>query len=461
MAEVARARAYYSRFLGPNAGNRSSMERSRERRRRRIEMRRNAALAAANGDFFPWRRANGGLVIGERSQQDGSTAVGFPLQTGGFSWTPGNDGFLIQEGMQQGVSTAEGGPLPLPLPDTAVEEPMGNAVPVVGAVAVAGRQREMEDAVTIRTSLCSPAINRYRPVHYFGVYDGHGGPHFAIMCKEKMHAILKEELMRFPMRQNQIGTSSPREPPPLPPPGITTDESVLQEAWRRVISRCFSRTEMVALHTCGCGSVGFLCGCDRSAVSYSGSTAVAVVLTEKHIVVGNCGDSRAVLYRGGRVVPLSFDHKPDRADEKARIQASGGRVFNTDTARVEGILAMSRAIGDSYLKPYVISEPEVTFTRRDAEDEFLILASDGLWDVMSTEMAGRVARECLKEPRDTVAASGSQDLNFVPPENEGPGTVFPSRSASAAALLTRLALARKSGDNICVVVVDLKRACKG
>lgn len=118
--------------------------------------------------------------------------------------------------------------------------------------------------------------------------------------------------------------------------------------------------------------------------------------------------------------------------------------------------------GDMYLKPYVISEPEVTFTRRDPEDEFLILASDGMWDVMPTDMAGRVARECLKEPWATVAGGGSQDLiNFTQTENEGPDTVFPSRSASAASLLTRLALARKSGDNISVVVVDLKRAVRG
>lgn len=51
------------------------------------------------------------------------------------------------------------------------------AVPVVEAVALAGRLRSMEDAVSIMTSLCSPAMNRFRPVHYFGVFDGHGGSH--------------------------------------------------------------------------------------------------------------------------------------------------------------------------------------------------------------------------------------------------------------------------------------------
>lgn len=155
-----------------------------------------------------------------------------------------------------------------------------------------------------------------------------------------MHAILKEELMGVPVGQNPIGAGSPRARPPLPPPGLITDESVLQEAWRIVISRVFSRTEMVALHTCGCGSVGFLCSCERSRVTYSGTTAVAVVLTEKHIVVGNCGDSRAVLYRGGRIIPLTFDHKViinhTFPATFARKQISLGKKLESHYARVNG-----------------------------------------------------------------------------------------------------------------------------
>lgn len=84
------------------------------------------------------------------------------------------------------------------------------------------------------------------------------------------------------------------------------------------------------------------------------------------------------------------------------------------------------------MKPYVISEPEITFTKRSENDECLIFASDGLWDVVSTEMACHVARECLQGD-----------------------TVFSSRSASAAALLTRIAMERGSNDNISVIVVDL------
>ncbi|KAK6158484.1 hypothetical protein DH2020_005798 [Rehmannia glutinosa] len=367
MADVARARAYYSRYMGSNAANnRSSMERSRARRRRRVEMmRRNAsAAAAANG---------GGVVIRDRSpppEEVSNVVVGIPVAVGGIPLMPaGNGGVLIS----------------------------------------------YEHA-------------------------------FAIMCKEKMHEILKDELLVG------IGASYPR--------GIAaaTDESVLQEWWRTILSRCYSRTEMLALHTCGCGSFGFRCRCGRGRVTFSGSTAVAVVLTENHIVVGNCGDSRAVLYRGGRVVPLTFDHKIGRMKRLGFRRAVDG---SSTLIQLE-LKGFGYVSSNSYLKPYVISEPEVTFTRRDEEDEFMILGSDGLWDVVPIDMAGRVVRQCLKEPpRDTVAntvGSDDQDFNFGPPENEGPGgSVFPSRSASAASLLTRLAVARNSCDNICVAVVDLKR----
>lgn len=111
--------------------------------------------------------------------------------------------------------------------------------------------------------------------------------------------------------------------------------------------------------------------------------------------------------------------------------------------------------GDKYLKPYVTAEPETTFARRDPTDEFLIIASDGLWDVMTNELACEIVSRCLQEgsPLHNI------DLNSGPrPEEETIQEPYPSRSALAAALLTRLALGRKSSDNISVIVVDLKRS---
>jgi len=100
--------------------------------------------------------------------------------------------------------------------------------------------------------------------------------------------------------------------------------------------------------------------------------------------------------------------------------------------------------GDYHLKPYVSAEPEVTVVERTDQDEFLILASDGLWDVVSNEVACKIARNVL---------SGRAASMF-------PESVAGRTAADAAALLAELAMSRGSKDNISVVVVELRRLKK-
>lgn len=101
---------------------------------------------------------------------------------------------------------------------------------------------------------------------------------------------------------------------------------------------------------------------------------------------GNAGDSRTVLGIKGRAKPLSFDHKPQNEGEKARICAAGGFV---DFGRVNGNLALSRAIGDFEFKKsadlppeqqIVTAFPEVTEHELSDDDEFLVVACDGMFD---------------------------------------------------------------------------------
>lgn len=113
-----------------------------------------------------------------------------------------------------------------------------------------------------------------------------------------MHVLVQEELARV------VGTRVETES------GGGGSGAAEEEAiWRRVMRRSFERMDEVALSTCACGSVGGQCGCHPMEVALGGSTAVFAVLTPDHIIVANCGDSRAVLCRGGRAIPLSNDHK--------------------------------------------------------------------------------------------------------------------------------------------------------
>ena len=122
------------------------------------------------------------------------------------------------------------------------------------------------------------------------------------------------------------------------------------------------------------------------------------------------------------------------------------------------------ATGDNYLKPYVSCEPEVTITDRTAKDECLILASDGLWDVVSNDTACGVARMCLRGKGDVNAPPCSQPERMLGEAVVGSmmggegGEIWDKACSDASMLLTKLALARHSKDNVSVVVVDLRRA---
>ncbi|CAA0824671.1 Protein phosphatase 2C 7 [Striga hermonthica] len=118
----------------------------------------------------------------------------------------------------------------------------------------------------------------------------------------------------------------------------------------------------------------------------------------------------------------------------ARAAGGGGAWQGAMEAAVIGVLATSRSIGDYYLKPYVIPDPEVRVITRTVSDEFLILASDGLWDVVSNELACQVARRCLA----------------------GRFRKGGNRFEEAAGVLAELAISRGSGDNVSVVVIGLR-----
>lgn len=164
----------------------------------------------------------------------------------------------------------------------------------------------------------------------------------------------------------------------------------------------------------------------------SGSTAVIAILDGELLIIGNVGDSRAVMGDNkGSTIPLSFDHKPNQLKERRRIKEAGGFITFTGVWRVAGILATSRALGDFPLKEprkLVTAEPDVlTFSLKDHKAHFVILATDGLWDVVSNEEA--------------VAFIGSHI----------------TEADYGAKALSLLAYHRGSQDNITVIVLNINK----
>ena len=117
------------------------------------------------------------------------------------------------------------------------------------------------------------------------------------------------------------------------------------------------------------------------------------MITKSEIICANAGDSRAVLSKKGKAKDLSVDHKPDTPSEKRRIERANGYV---EESRVNGMLALSRSIGDfeykgnSILKPedqIITAFPDITVEKIMNDSDFIICACDGIWDCMSSQEA--------------------------------------------------------------------------
>ncbi|XP_073305123.1 protein phosphatase 2C 51-like [Primulina huaijiensis] len=287
-----------------------------------------------------------------------------------------------------------------------------------GSVSVIGRRRAMEDAVAVELGFLTRGSKTY---DFFGVFDGHGGFRVAQSCRETLHKLVAK---------------------------IVEERGGTEIDWEKVMEAGFREMDEEVNK-------------NGAAVAMVGSTAVVAVVGEEEVVVAHCGDSRAVISRGGVAVQLSNDHKPDRPDELERIVNCGGKVIDWNGQRVLGVLATSRSIGDKCLKPFVTPEPEVKVVDITDLDEFLILASDGLWDVVSNDLACRVVRKCLngriKRTSHVSVVQQDTELEQVDDKGKAENQVV----VAAANVLVELAMARGSRDNVSVIVVDLRHSKSG
>lgn len=321
-------------------------------------------------------------------------------------------------------------------------------------------------------SSCNSDTSSVDKLHFFAVYDGHGGVEAAQHCAKRLHCNLLDHISNL--------TSSPNDPAFG---SYDSDANMATDSWNAEpegptcigadldnvpSAACTSCSEMKYIPQPDFAAEvdgQFESGSDASSSSnvahlledalkeaflktdeqfssesgsaLVGSTAVVALVGSRKIWVANCGDSRAVLCRRGKALQVTDDHKPEREDEAERVEKAGGQVLYWNGHRVMGVLAMSRAIGDHCLRPYVIPDPEITVFSRTEDDELLLLASDGLWDVMNNQEASDLANRCLQRARER-GASGKAAARI------------------AAAVLTRAAVDRGSRDNVTVVIVDLR-----
>eukprot|EP00588_Corethron_pennatum_P014054 CAMPEP_0194279606 /NCGR_PEP_ID=MMETSP0169-20130528/14022_1 /TAXON_ID=218684 /ORGANISM="Corethron pennatum, Strain L29A3" /LENGTH=674 /DNA_ID=CAMNT_0039024053 /DNA_START=349 /DNA_END=2373 /DNA_ORIENTATION=+ len=273
---------------------------------------------------------------------------------------------------------------------------------------------------------------------FAAVFDGHGGDE----CSNYMVEALPRNLRSFILAEkdnlrNAINSSRG-------PRGHSEQhEDSSCEIMRRIIKEAFLKTDKDFI--------------SPKTAPQSGSTAATVLLIGRRLFACNVGDSRVVLCRnGGQCVELTSDHKPSRPDEAARVRAAGGFILHK---RVMGELAITRAFGDKSFKmgikamleeeaddmsesngdkdltaltaPLVTAEPEIASLVLSHNDEFLLLACDGLFDVFRSQDAVALVRQEL------IARRGEP--------------------AEVARILSDQAIhVRRSRDNVSILIIPLR-----
>jgi len=340
----------------------------------------------------------------------GSFLVGSSMTSPSFSPPK-----IIHRGGGGGGSGGGSGGSPVPIGDTKEEEEVaimiddgGRDKYQVSIQAIRGGRLTMEDEYFVTNG-----------GRFAAVFDGHGGGGVSSLLRDKLFKLMNQNLRAS---QELHG--------PFHRPSLSSSVAALRSAFQQIDA------EVLLDDT----------------LQYQGSTAVAVLVHEgddghKTILSANVGDSRAILSRSGQAVDLTRDHKPNDEREKARIMAMGETIEWDHYCKVHRVrnLSLSRAIGDRFAKPVVTGEVEIKhFPQADGGDEFFLLASDGVWDVMSSQDVVDFVHKQL----DSVPKSGLLS-------QEDADRMLQTRRQNMSHAVAKEALRRGSGDNICVVLVWL------
>ncbi|KAF7083908.1 hypothetical protein CFC21_087638 [Triticum aestivum] len=257
-----------------------------------------------------------------------------------------------------------------------------------GLSSMQGWRASMEDAHSALLDLDNETA-------FFGVFDGHGGRVVAKFCAKYLHSqVLKSEAYS----SGDLGTAVHKA-------FFRMDEMMRgQRGWRELsalgdkMNKFSGMIEGLIWSPRGSDSKNAEDDWALEEGPHSdfdgptcGSTACVALIRNNQLVVANAGDSRCVISRAGQAYNLSRDHKPELVAERERILKAGGFIR---MGRINGSLNLARAIGDmefkqnKFLPPekqIVTSNPDINVVELCNEDDFLVLACDGIWDCMSSQ----------------------------------------------------------------------------
>ena len=182
-----------------------------------------------------------------------------------------------------------------------------------------------------------PDLTTDYKVSLFGIFDGHGGSDVVKFVKDRLPQLIKNYLI-----------------------DLCPVETAFKNAFEKVDQELrFFDSE------------------------YIGTTATIVLIKDNKIYCANVGDSKAYIIYDNSYTQISSDHKCTIEDEKIRVESMGGEIKKN---RVMGQLILTRTLGDLYVKQYgVISTPDISVNDIRGNMKYIILASDGIWDVVDLD----------------------------------------------------------------------------
>jgi protein phosphatase 1G len=253
----------------------------------------------------------------------------------------------------------------------------------------------------------------------FGVFDGHGGGEVSKFCAEHIHVEIEKmpEYEKGEFGESLVAVFHRMDDMMQTPEGLSRLRALRDDPGSQMAGHGDDQEEegsfdflrsLLAQQNAQRGATEANRGQpDHMEEIQAGCTAVVALVKGNKLYVANAGDSRAVMSRRGKAIPLSFDHKPSHPAERQRIESAGGFVSNLGgMSRVNGNLNLSRAIGDLKYKgnkdlhakhQIITAEPDIEEADIQEGDEFLLLACDGIWDVLTNQEAIDFVRKGLEE----------------------------------------------------------------